>query len=37
MKEADNDELINESLFFYPIIGMLKELTDAICDKNVIK
>lgn len=36
MKEADEDELINESLFFYPLIGMLKELTDAICDKNSI-
>ncbi|HOK39341.1 MAG TPA: cell division protein FtsA [Bacteroidales bacterium] len=36
-KEVDNDELINESLFFYPLKGMLKELTDAICDKNVNK
>lgn len=34
MKEAESDELINESLFFYPLIGMLKELTDEICNKN---
>lgn len=33
MKEAEEDELINESLFFYPLVGMLKELTDAICDQ----
>ena len=33
MKEAEEDELINESMFFYPLVGMLKELTDAICDQ----
>ncbi|HOK99079.1 MAG TPA: cell division protein FtsA, partial [Bacteroidales bacterium] len=35
--EVTEDEVINESMFFYPLIGMLKELTDAICDNNVIK
>jgi hypothetical protein len=34
-KEVDQEEIINESLFFYPLVGMLKELTDAICDKNI--
>jgi hypothetical protein len=33
-KEIQNDEIINESLFFYPLVGMLKELTVAICDNN---
>ncbi len=33
-KEITDDEIIEETLFFYPLIGMLKELSDAICDKN---
>jgi len=32
--EVDENEFINESLFFYPLVGMLKELTDAICHEN---
>ena len=32
--EIQNDEIINESLFFYPLVGMLKELTVAICNNN---
>ena len=34
-KEISQDEIIDETLFFYPLVGMLKELTDAICDKNL--
>lgn len=33
-KEVAETEGIEETLFFYPLIGMLKELSDAICDKN---
>jgi len=31
--EIADTEGIEETLFFYPLIGMLKELSDAICDK----
>jgi hypothetical protein len=31
------DEVINESIFFYPLVGMLKDLADEICDKNDLK
>jgi hypothetical protein len=31
---AENDS-IEETLFFYPLVGMLKELSDAICDSNL--
>jgi len=33
-KEITNSEVIEETLFFYPLTGMLKALGDAICDKN---
>ncbi len=33
-KEVNQNESIEETLFFYPLVGMLKELSDAICDKN---
>jgi len=34
-KEVSDDEVIEETLFFYPLVGMLKELSDAICNKNL--
>jgi hypothetical protein len=34
-KEVDENECIEETLFFYPLVGMLKELSDAICDENL--
>ena len=34
-KEISKEEIIDETLFFYPLVGMIKELTDAICDKNL--
>lgn len=34
-KEVTETECIEETLFFYPLVGMLKELGDAICDKNL--
>lgn len=34
-KEILKSEGIEETLFFYPLIGMLKELSDAICNKNL--
>lgn len=34
-KEVSDDEVIDETLFFYPLVGMLKELSDAICNKNL--
>lgn len=33
-KEISEDEIIDETLFFYPLVGMLKELTEAIYLKN---
>lgn len=33
-REVRNDEVIEESLFFYPLVGVLHELSSAICDKN---
>lgn len=36
-QEITNDEIIEETLFFYPLVGMLKELADAICDKKPTK
>lgn len=33
-REIDENDLIEETLFFYPIVGMLKQLTDAIYEKN---
>lgn len=33
-KEVTDNEVIEETLFFYPLTGMLKALCDAICDKN---
>lgn len=35
MKEAAKDEIIEETLFFYPLVGMLNALSDAICNKNL--
>lgn len=35
MKEINKNESIEETLFFYPLVGMLKELSDAICNKNL--
>ncbi len=29
-KEVNENDLIQETLFFYPLVGMLKQLTDAI-------
>ena len=34
-KEISEDDVIEETLFFYPLVGMLKELGDAICNKNL--
>ena len=34
-KEITESESIEETLFFYPLVGMLKELSDAICNKNL--
>jgi hypothetical protein len=34
-KEVNESESIEETLFFYPLVGMLKELSDAICNKNL--
>jgi len=35
-KEKISDEdVIEETLFFYPLVGMLNELGDAICNKNL--
>lgn len=36
-KEILENEGIEETLFFYPLVGMLKELTDAICNRNLLK
>lgn len=36
-KEINENENIEETLFFYPLVGMLKELSDAICDINLMK
>lgn len=36
-KEVAETEGIEETLFFYPLVGMLKELSDAICDNNLPK
>ncbi|MDD2475323.1 MAG: hypothetical protein PHI32_05370 [Dysgonamonadaceae bacterium] len=33
-REIDENDIIEETFFFYPLVGMLKDLTDAICDKN---
>lgn len=33
-KEITEDEIIEETLFFYPLVGMLKGLSDAICDNK---
>jgi hypothetical protein len=33
-KEVAETEGIEETLFFYPLVGMLKELSDSICNKN---
>lgn len=33
-KDVTETEGIEETLFFYPLVGMLKELSDAICNKN---
>ena len=33
-REIDENDLIEETLFFYPIVGMLKQLTDSIYEKN---
>lgn len=35
-KEVLKTEGIEETLFFYPLVGMLKELSDAICNKNLL-
>lgn len=34
-KEICEEDIIDETLFFYPLVGMLKELTDSICDRNL--
>ena len=34
-KEVNENESIEETMFFYPLVGMLKELSDAICNKNL--
>ena len=30
----DENDMIEETLFFYPLVGMLKDLTDAIYNKK---
>ncbi|MDR1403051.1 MAG: hypothetical protein LBJ60_05035 [Tannerellaceae bacterium] len=35
--EVADDEGMEETFFFYPLVGMLKELSDAICDNNLPK
>ncbi len=35
-KEVAETDGIEETLFFYPLVGMLKELSDAICNKNLL-
>jgi len=34
-KEVGTEEVIEETLFFYPLVGMLNALSSAICDKNL--
>ena len=34
-KEVGDNETIEETLFFYPIIGMINALCDKICEKNI--
>ncbi|NDV65648.1 hypothetical protein [Bacteroides sp. 224] len=34
-KEITDAEGLEETLFFYPLVGMLKELSDAICNENL--
>ncbi|MDR2563230.1 MAG: cell division FtsA domain-containing protein [Prevotellaceae bacterium] len=34
-KSVTDEEIIEETLFFYPLVGMFRELIDAICDKNL--
>ena len=34
-KDVSDDAIIEETLFFYPLVGMLKELGNAICDRNL--
>jgi len=34
-EEVNQSESIEETLFFYPLVGMLKELSDAICKENI--
>jgi ribosomal protein L25 (general stress protein Ctc) len=36
-QEVEKTEVIEETLFFYPLIGLLKDLSDTICDKNIRK
>ena len=31
-KDISNDDVIEESLFFYPIIGVLNDLSEKICN-----
>lgn len=33
-KEVNQDDVIEESLFFYPIIGVMNDISDKICEKN---
>jgi hypothetical protein len=33
--EVADNEIIEETLFFYPLVGMLNELSDAICKHNL--
>jgi hypothetical protein len=34
-EKLTDDEQIEETLFFYPLVGMFKALSDAICNKNL--
>jgi hypothetical protein len=37
LKETKETDIIEETLFFYPLHGMLNALSNAICDKNLKK
>jgi hypothetical protein len=37
MKGTEAEEVIEETLFFYPLVGLLKDLNNEICEKNIRK
>jgi hypothetical protein len=36
-KDVERTEVIEETLFFYPLVGLLKDLSEAICNANTRK